>query len=500
MGTKPNILLIVVDQFRGDLLGDTKLGRVARLPNLKALMNDAVTFSRHYSVVTPCGPSRVSLMTGQYAMNHRAVRNGTPLRHDTPNLATEVRKGGYEPLLFGYTDTAQDPRVIGTDDPRLQSYEELMPGFSEVVRMRMESDDQAWRDHLASKGIDLPPYPDTYRPIGDKLNDPAIYSAEDSDTAFLTDRFLDFASTADSGWCAALTYVRPHPPFVAPAPYNTMFDPAQMPPPETTGNDRDWHPFMAPAQDKAPPSSTVEGFPDLEASPETTATLRAIYLGLCAEVDHHIGRVVDKLKETGQWDNTLLVVTADHGDMMGDFGLWGKGSFHDAAFHVPLIIRDPSRSDRAGEVVRAMTESIDVTPSILSHIGVPVPHGMDGQSLLPLVENTSAPGKTASFSEYDMADPRKPTQWQKTLGLDLDDANLAILRTDRHHLVQFASDMPPILFDMAREGERAPLAETPETLPLWLQMSQKMLTHRMQNPDGTFSRTLVYDGLHIAKD
>ena len=95
-----NVLFILIDQLRADLLNG-ELAKHVDLPNLHALMADAVTFQRHFSVTNPCGPSRASILTGQYAMNHRSVRNGTPLRHDTPNLASEARKCGYQPLLFG---------------------------------------------------------------------------------------------------------------------------------------------------------------------------------------------------------------------------------------------------------------------------------------------------------------------------------------------------------------------------------------------------------------
>ena len=495
MTNTPNILLIVIDQFRGDLLTDSPLGRVAQLPHLRALMDEAVTFPRHYTVVAPCGPSRASLLTGQYATNHGVVRNGTPLRHDTPNLATEIRKAGYVPKLFGYTDSANDPRVMAADDPRLQTYEDLMPGFDEALRMRMESDDQPWRDHMAAKGAPLPDYPETYRPNGPKVTDPAVYSAEDSDTAFLTDGFLDFAATADSGWCATLTYVRPHPPFVAPAPYNTMYDPADMPPCETTGSDRAWHDFMAPAQDKALPASTVEGFPDLQASDQTTADLRAIYLGLASEVDHHIGRVIAALKASAQWDDTVLVVTSDHGEMLGDFGLWGKGSFHDAAFHVPLIIRDPNQPAMHGQSVGCMTQSIDVTPSILERVGASVPHAMNGDSLLPFLADVGAEHRTVSTSTYDFGHPIQPTTWQNQLGIETDAANLAVLRTDRHRLVHFACDLPPVVFDMERDGEHVNIADD---TGLCLDLTQQLLSHRMANTDGTFSRTIVDGGLHVA--
>lgn len=499
MTKRPNVLLIVIDQMRGDLLGSTPLGNAAKLPSLRKFMPDATTFSQHFSVVSPCGPSRASLMTGQYAMNHRAVRNGTPLRHDTPNLATEMKTAGYEPLLFGYTDSTRDPRVMEADDIRLQTYEELMPGFTEVLRMRMETDDKAWRNHLASKGTPIAPYPECYIPNGNALNDPAVYSAGDSDTAFLTDQFLDFADHCEQGWFATLTYVRPHPPFVAPAPYNAMFDPEQMPVAETTGDDRNWHGFMGPAQDKAPPSSTVEGFPNLEGTAETTATLRAIYLGLCAEVDHHLGRVIAALKMNGQWDDTILVITSDHGEMLGDYGLWGKGTFHDAAYHVPLIIRDPAIPASHGNVFEGMTQSIDIAPTILSRVGVDVPHTMDGQSLLPLMDGSSVQRPKISFSEFDFGHPIQPTPWQTQLGINTDEANLAIFRTDRHRLIHFGCDLPPLVFEMAAKGEKVNLAEEPENAELCLDLTRQMLSHRMQNPDGTFSRTIVSGGVQVAK-
>ena len=100
MQSRQNVLFIVIDQLRADIVFG-KLAASVDLPHLQALMAEAVTFKRHYSVTNPCGPSRASILTGQYAMNHRSVHNGTPLRHDTANLATVARKAGYLPLLFG---------------------------------------------------------------------------------------------------------------------------------------------------------------------------------------------------------------------------------------------------------------------------------------------------------------------------------------------------------------------------------------------------------------
>ena len=126
---RPNVLLIVTDQFRGDLLTDSLLGQVAKLPRLRELMGEATTFDQHFSVVAPCGPSRVSLLTGQYAINHRSVRNGTPLRKGTPNLATAARAAGYNPKLFGYTDTSVDPTGLDPSDPNFGKLELFVQGL-----------------------------------------------------------------------------------------------------------------------------------------------------------------------------------------------------------------------------------------------------------------------------------------------------------------------------------------------------------------------------------
>ena len=98
--------------------------------------------------------------------------------------------------------------------------------------MRQESDDSAWFAHLAQRGLPAPAYPDIYIPDGPDIASPAKYKAEDSDTAFLTDRVIEDLAQRPPGWCALVTYIRPHPPLVAPAPYNDMYDPAGLPNPE----------------------------------------------------------------------------------------------------------------------------------------------------------------------------------------------------------------------------------------------------------------------------
>jgi arylsulfatase A-like enzyme len=124
-----NILLITLDQFRGDTLSCAG-HQLVKTPHLGRLAKEGVRFAQHYSQCSPCGPGRASLYTGLYQMNHRVVANGTPLDARFDSVAKAARRSGYAPTLFGYTDQAIDPRVTsGPDDPRLQSYEEVLPGF-----------------------------------------------------------------------------------------------------------------------------------------------------------------------------------------------------------------------------------------------------------------------------------------------------------------------------------------------------------------------------------
>ena len=487
MADKPNILMIVIDQFRADCVFGALAAHVD-LPNIRGLAGEGVAFHQHYSVVAPCGPSRASMLTGQYAMNHRAVRNGTPLRADTPTLGTELRKAGYEPLVFGYTDIAQDPRHLPEGDPRLTSYEEIAAGFTEIVRLRMETDQTAWFDHLAAHGIEAGGFPEVYRPVGERPDSPAKYPAELSDTAFLADRTLEDLTKREPGWCAVVNFLRPHSPFNAPEPYNRMYDPETLP--DAVTSDGDAYPFISAAQASATINRTVVGFPKLAQTPENTRLMRSIYFGLATEVDHHVGRLFDWLRQTGAMDDTIVIVTSDHGEMLGDFDLWGKSSYHDAAFHVPLIVRLPDGV--RGAAVEMPTESVDLMPTLLDLVGVDIPHSVDGRSLAPFLRGETVDDwRDTSFSELDFGNPLSPTDVQEALGVSIDGANLAVLRHGSHRFVQFAETLSPRLYDVSQGGEGVDLAEDPAMMPILLDLSRRMLCHRMQNAEGTFARTLI---------
>jgi arylsulfatase A-like enzyme len=238
-----NVLFVTADQWRGDCL--SCLGHPAvRTPNLDRLAGDGVLFERHFAQATPCGPSRASLHTGLYALNHRSITNGTPLdaRHKT--LAGLVRAAGWDPVLFGYTDTSADPRTLPADSPWLRTYEGVTPGFR--VELRLAEAEEAYLDHLAERGYGRLTFDEVY---GGGFRRPAPFRAEDSVTAFMADRFLGWLDRQNSEpWFAHVSFLKPHPPFVAPEPWysavaaTTIPTPIRAPTPEAEGA---LHPWLA---------------------------------------------------------------------------------------------------------------------------------------------------------------------------------------------------------------------------------------------------------------
>ena len=500
MKKQANVLFIVIDQLRADCIFGALAERI-EIPHLTALMEDAVTFKSHYSVANPCGPSRASLLTGQYAMNHRSVRNGTPLAAATANIATQMRQLSYEPMLFGYTDTSLDPRALHANDPAIRSYEQVLPGFVEKLEMRQE-ESYPWRSHIARRGYPTRDYSTFYHPqspVGAKprIDDPAFYKAQDSDSAFLTQQTLNELSVRQQqDWFAHVTYIRPHPPLVAPAPYNSMYRDSNLPNPVRRVNrsdEADSHPFLRTHLELIKDKAVVHGpFANCDKDDLATAqTLRSVYLGLVSEVDQQVGRLIDFLKSTGQYDSTLIVVTADHGEMLGDHHMWGKQTIYEAAVHVPLIIRDPRQPQVHGSAVTTFTESVDIMPTILQWAdrNHPIPSSVDGHSLLAFLQgNTPENCREHIFYELDFAEPDTATLWQQQLGLSLQQANVAVLRDRQYKLVHFNGNLPALLFDIqADPDEMYNLAADPNHQAVLLQMSQKMLNHRMSNANSSLS-------------
>lgn len=463
-----NVLLVTADQWRGDCLG--AVGHpAARTPNIDALAADGVLFRRHFAQATPCGPSRASLYTGMYAFNHRPVRNGTPLDARHTNLPLEARRAGYLPVLFGYTDTSADPRGRDPDDPWLRTYEGILPGFEPGLYLPEHA--EPWLDHLRRAGHAEASLCWAYDRL---LGEPAPFAAEHSETAFVTDAFLEWLESARSPWLAHLSWIKPHPPFVATAPWHALIDPATIPAPVRAPLESEAavHPWLA---WKLAQRHESRWFPDAASLDEARVRVaRAVYLGLVAEVDHHFGRVLQALRRRDLLDDTLVVLTSDHGEMLGDHWLLGKETFHPTAFHVPLVIRDP-RGVR-GRVVDAFTEHVDLVPTILERIGAQIPLQCDGRTLVPWLEGTTPPWRDAAHFELDFRDLEHGRP-ETALGLDPDQCQLQVRHGERYTYVHFA-ELDALCFDHSEDPCRD-IAGDPARTPEVLAEAQAILSFRM---------------------
>ena len=438
--TAANVLFITVDQWRGDCL--SAAGHpVVQTPNLDRLAARGVRFANHWSVTAPCGPSRASLHTGLYAMNHRAVANGTPLDDRFTNIARQARAQGYEPTLFGYTDTSVDPRLVDDPaDPRLSDYEGTLPGFTEGTVLTWHNLGP-WLDWLAAHGHDVPTsFEELYAPLPDfpgadehaESWAPSRFPAEHSETAFLTERVIEWLDErpADEPWFAHVSYIRPHPPYRAPEGYHDRYDPADGPPFKRRADrqsELDLHP--------------IHHFGALEAGCPTDEAearqLRATYWGNMAEVDDQLARLFAHLDARGLTDQTLVVLTSDHGDQMGDHWLVEKLGWWDESYHVPLIVVDPRPEADAtrGTAVDAFTESVDVMPTLCTWLGAEVPIAVDGRELQPFLHATPVPDdwRTEVHHQWDFRDPVEHLG-EDLFGLTMEQCTLDVVRsaTDKY--------------------------------------------------------------------
>lgn len=506
-----NVLLITLDQWRADCLSAAG-HQCLKTPHLDALAADGLLFCRHYTQASPCGPARASLLTGLYAHNHRSVRNGIPLDDRHPNLAREVGKAGYDPVLFGYTDTSVDPRLYPPGDPALDSYEGVLPGFSRGLVLPIGVG--PWLADLAAKGYDVPsrshdvwlpqPVSEAERRRGPTFA-PARYAAEDSETRFLTDAVLRHLAGCDDGWFLHVSYLRPHPPFIAPEPYNSLYDPDDVPPfrrAADLASEAAQHPWLAYQLAKSHAAPLPEQDAPIFGSLDDAALrqLRATYYGMIAQVDDELGRLFAALRDGGAWDRTLILVTADHGEQLGDHWMIGKDGYFDAAFNIPLVIRDPRiTASSRGRMVTEFTEAIDVMPTILDWLGLPAPPQLDGRSLLPFLNGeTPADWRQEVHWEYDFRDLHDLIP-EKTLGLNSEQCTLAVIRGKSYKYVHFAA-LPPLFFDLERDpDELHDRAGDAAYLPLVLAYAQKLLSWRMEHEDRALSHLLLGPGGLIAR-
>ena len=417
-----NVLFIMADQLRRDHLACYGHPYI-RTPNIDALARRGVRFDQAYVNSGVCGPSRMSYYTGRYAASHGATWNRVPLSVGELTLGEYLRDAGLELALAGKTHVMPDQD--GLRRLHLDGHSELghlleRGGFHELDRYdghHTPGEESGYPAFLRAHGYDsADPWTDFVISGLDaqgrvcsgwhmrNVHLPARVREEHSETAYMTDQAMRFiGAMAERPWVLHLSYVKPHWPYMAPAPYHAAYTADQCLPVLRTREElRNAHPVL-----EAYRASEESRSFSLD---ECVRVVRPAYQGLIEQLDAHLGRLFEHMDRLGVLRDTLVILCSDHGDFLGDHWLGEKELFYDMIQRVPLIVVDPSAEADVsrGRVEQRMVESVDVVPTILHALGLQVPqHRIEGRCLQDLLFDAAQPGspapqwRDAVFSELD---------------------------------------------------------------------------------------------------
>jgi arylsulfatase A-like enzyme len=427
--------------------------------------------------------------------SHGAGYNNIPFSVDQWTMGDYLRGVGMRTVLVGKTHMVPDH--AGMERLQINPVSELGVWISQSGFEAFERDDGlhpdqfvdpmlAYNNYLRAKGYE------GHNPWHDYANSaegqngeilsgwhmryarlPARVAEEDSETPYMTDRAMAFIDQAgDDPWCLHFSLIKPHWPYVAPAPYHEMYGPNQILPVN-----------MSPEEVEAP-HPVVGAFQGHEGSEnfrreEVRQTVIPTYMGLITQCDDQLGRLIAFLEERGRLDDTMIVLTSDHGDYLGDHGLGEKDLLHEEVARIPMIIYDPDpgADSRRGSVDDRLVEAIDLLPTFLDSQGGDLQsHRLEGRSLLPLLRGTGAVDewRDAVFAETDYA--FHPAR--HALDLEPNRARAYMIRTADWKYI-FYEGFRPQLFHLADDPmEQKDLGEDPgqadqralmhEKLFLWL--------------------------------
>ncbi|MFK7992922.1 MAG: sulfatase-like hydrolase/transferase [Granulosicoccus sp.] len=463
MNKKPNVLWIMADQLRFDYLscyGHPHL----HTPNIDALAARGVLFNSARVQSPVCGPSRMSAYTGRYVRSHGSTWNGTPLRVGEPTLGDHLRECGARAVLVGKTHMIADQHGLawlGIDpksDIGVRISECGFDAFERDDGLHPDSDRQRWSaydDYLIANGFE------SDNPWGDFANSgldengerlsgwllkhsrlPANIPEEHSETTYMTNRAMDFMSEAmhsDQPWLCHLSYIKPHWPYIVPAPYHDMYADSDIVAPIRSDVERATnHPLMQAYLD----SRICKSF----ARDEIRDHVIPAYMGLIKQLDDNLGRLFSWMDEKGLSENTIIAFTSDHGDYMGDHWMGDKDFYHEVAVKVPLIISDPrSQADSTrGTVSEELIEMIDLAPTFMAALGAEAkPHIIEGRDLTPLLHGQQGFQRRYSISEHDYSS----FEMARVLGVPQEDARTVMIFDGRWKYIR-CEGFAPVLFDL----------------------------------------------------
>lgn len=504
MSNKPirHVLFIMADQLRWDYLSCNGHPYL-KTPHIDALAARGVNFSNAFVQGSVCGASRMSTYTGRYVSSHGASWNFVPLSIGQKTLGDHVRPHGVRCAVVGKThvepdvegaarlglDTSKDTGLLAMEggfEPFARDDGIWPPGFKvtdnrycDWLRERGYTGDNPWHDYANSgRGANGEVLSGWELRWADK---PAHIREEHSETPYTTDRAIDFMREAgNQPWLLHLSFIKPHWPYVAPAPYHNLFGNGHVIPPVRSAQELDdQHPILKGFRSYLPSQSFSRD--------EVREKVVPVYMGLIKQLDDQLGKLFAYLRDSGLEQDTLIVFTSDHGDYLGDHWLGEKELFHDTIVHVPMLVVDPRPQADAtrGQTLDTLVEAIDLVPTFLDAMDLPqAPQWLEGRSLVPLLHGqTPQPWRQYVVSENTYAfrdDVRLP------VGRSVEGCQMTMLRTERWKYIHYEG-LTPQLFDLQQDpqelkdlgrsdGHAAVREELQRQLFDWLRNRKRMTT------------------------
>jgi len=423
----PNVLFISIDDLRPSLgvYGDS----IVHSPNIDQLAAEGITFRQTFAQSAVCAPSRASLMTGLRPDSTRVWHLGDKFRQINPQTVTMPQyfsKFGYHTVNIGKIFHNYMPDSVSWDEPDLRPAQYVKPewlgrdGETFYISEAVQKSQEIKRDSLLK-----------LRPVryADGWNTgPAWEAADVHDTLYydgaqneLAKRTLSRMAKSDEPFYMGLGYFRPHLPFTAPKKYWDLYDRDEIPlaaNPEIPEN-APLHSMNSMYELRHYDGFNHIGHPTstYRMSEDTARILRQGYYASVSYVDALLGDLISHMKEIGIYDNTIIVVWGDHGWKLGDHNSWGKMTNYNIDLRVPVIVRAPNQPNR-GVQTFAITELVDLFPSICELAGIEVPDYAQGTSFVPLMDKPEQAWKKAAFSQFHRR-PRVSADGKRYMGYSI---------------------------------------------------------------------------------
>jgi choline-sulfatase len=449
--TRPNILFICTDQQRYDALGCYGNTHI-QTPTIDRLAEDGVLFEQCYVQNPVCAPSRASLVTGQYPHSHGLWGNGVALPDHHPLFSKALADDGYTCGMIGKMHLAAC--FGGRTEERLDDGYSYYKWAHDPTHASPENDYHLWlKEHHGeiyerafAGGARVRHEPSAF----DTIPTEAHYSRWTSERAL---EFLDQERQDDDPFFLWVNFFDPHHPFVAPQEYLDGYDPEALPGPVGFAGELDTKPEIQRMASEQSYAGHARGYTSYEG--DEVKRVIAAYYAMVTLIDDEVKRILDRLEALGLADDTLVIFTSDHGEMLGDHQLLLKGPMlYDCAVRVPLIMRWPGRLP-AGERRSELVQWIDLTSTFLDVVGMEAMPTAQGTSLLPLARgDAGAESRGWALCEYiNSGHPYDPPIY------------LTMLRTGDHKLI--VQHGPPATC-RERTGELYDMKADPDELTnLW---------------------------------